>query len=49
MMEAWVLTLGAPAPRAIGSSGGSRVPVLYTAAVNAGKTAMCHTDDNGAN
>ena len=44
-----MLTLGAPAPREIGSSNGSRVPVLYAAAANTGKNAVCHTDDNGEN
>jgi xyloglucan-specific exo-beta-1,4-glucanase len=40
--EAWGLALGAPA-----TSGGT--PALYTAATISGKSALWHTDDNGAN
>ena len=47
--EAWALALGAPASKAIGSSGDGRVPALYAAAPNAGKTAVWYTDDNRAN
>jgi len=47
--EAWALGLGIPASKAIGSGGNGRVPALYAAAANAGKTTVWHTDDNGVN